>query len=250
MPSKTKDDGRILIVPDTHAPYQDQRAWDLMIKVAKDFAPDIVLHQGDLADFYSVSFHGRDPARKEHLPEEVQESIRLKNELEALQANRYIFVEGNHEFRLRRYIEKQAPALYDMPGSTAQEMLDLGNWEYVPYRTSIQVGGVWYTHDTGHSGKYTTARAIETYQDSAVIAHHHSMAYIVQGFADGGRKFGAQLGWLGDPDKADYMHEAKRTRQWSQGFGIGHIVDGQTYLQPIPILDDYSCHANGWFYRG
>ena len=49
---------------------------------------------------------------------------------------------------------------------------------------------------------------------------------------------GASFGWLGDPDKADYMHAIKAKRDWATGFGVG-IMDektGITHLQPVPVI--------------
>ncbi len=71
---------RLLIVPDTHSPFEDRRAWKLMLRAARAFGPHIVVHQGDLADFYTVSSHSKDPSRAQSLKEELKQVKKLRKE--------------------------------------------------------------------------------------------------------------------------------------------------------------------------
>lgn len=54
---------RILIIPDTHVPYHDERAWQLLLQVARAFGFDYVIILGDFIDCYSVSSHSKSPSR-------------------------------------------------------------------------------------------------------------------------------------------------------------------------------------------
>src|SRR5438045_4506784 len=101
---------RILFVPDTHAPYYDDRAWRLMMKAARVFKPNIIVHMGDLCDFYKVSSHSKDPDRF-NFEYEITVCNKLLDDLDSLRANKKIFIEGNHEDRLRRYLHDNAPDL-------------------------------------------------------------------------------------------------------------------------------------------
>ena len=240
---------RLLIVPDTHAPFHDERAWKLMLKVARQFKPQIIVHQGDLADFYAVSAHSKDPSRKATLKEELKVVRKLRGDLDRLGAKRKVFIEGNHEDRLRRYLEEKAPELFGMFDTDSLLQLRENGWEFTPYKSYARVGKVYFSHDTGNSGLYTTARALQAFQHSIVIGHHHAIQYAVEGDATGKHRVGAQFGWLGDAKRADYMHRIKALRNWSLGFGVGHKDDtGVVHLQPIPIIN-YSCVLNGRLYR-
>ena len=239
---------RLLVVPDVHCPFEDKRAWKLMLKAARQFKPQIIVCLGDLADFYSVSSHSKDPSRVHQLRDELKEVRRLRRDLDRLGASRRIFLEGNHEHRLRRYLEDKAPELFGM--FDTQSLLQLGDWEFVPYRESAKVGKVWFTHDVGGSGKHTTARALETFQHSVSLGHHHQMQYVVQGDATGKHQVGAQFGWLGDAKQADYMHAVKARRSWSLGFGVGYKEpSGVIHLQPCPIVN-YAVVVAGRLIRG
>lgn len=241
---------RLLIVPDTHAPYHDERAWKLMLKVARVFKPQTIIHLGDLVDCYSLSAHSRDPSRTLRWVEERTAGRELRKTLDALKPQRKVFIEGNHEYRLVRYIEDKAPDLHGSIQMDWELRMSENGWEYVPYREHAKVGKVYFTHDTGNSGKYTTARAMETFGHSVVLGHHHQMQYAVMGDATGKNIVGAQFGWLGDPKQADYMHRIKALRSWSLGFGVGYKdSDGLVFLTPIPIVQ-YRCCVEGRIFRG
>jgi predicted phosphodiesterase len=241
---------RILIVPDTHAPYQDRRAWDLMMSAASDLEPDVIVHMGDLLDCYCISQYSRDPARESMLDVEVEEGKELLRQLDYLQPNRKVLVAGNHEDRLRRYLQDRAPELSNLVSIPKLLELDETGWEYIPYRESVQIGKVYFTHDAGYTGQYATYRALETFSHSVAVGHSHSMQYLVTGDATGKYRVGAQFGWLGDVNKVDYMHKVRAQRLWSLGFGTGYWdkSTGTVFLVPVPIVN-YTCVVNGRLYK-
>lgn len=234
---------RLLIVPDAHAPYHDERAWRLLKKIGRHFEPHTIIHIGDLADFYTVSSHSKDPTRIQQLEDELLIVRGLRADLDRLGAKRKVFIEGNHEDRLRRYLQDKAPELFSLVSTDRLLGLTANGWEFVPYRSSTKIGKVHFTHDTGHSGKYTTARALETFQHSVVIGHHHACQYMVEGDATGRYRIGAQFGWLGDVKRVDYLHKVKAQRQWSLGCGIGYHErkTGAVYLTPLPFVGYSAC---------
>lgn len=62
--ARSKDPlSRILIIPDTHVPYHDERAWLLLLQVAQAFGFDYVIVVGDFLDCYYVSAHSKSPSR-------------------------------------------------------------------------------------------------------------------------------------------------------------------------------------------
>lgn len=242
---------RVLIVPDTHAPFHDARAWKLMLRAARWFKPHTIVHQGDLADFYAVSAHSKDPSRATQLKEELKVVRKLRGDLDRLGAKRKVFTEGNHEDRLRRYLEEKAPELFGMFDTDSLLQLTDNGWQFVPYKSHARVGKLFFTHDTGNSGKYTTARALDAFQHSVSIGHHHQIQIAVEGDATGKYRIGAQFGWLGDVRQVDYMYRIKSLRNWSLGFGIGHheTDTGVVYLNPCPIVN-YSVCVNGKVFKG
>src|SRR6185437_14840602 len=108
---------RLFFLGDIHAPYEDKRSLGLALDVLEDFEPDVVVCVGDLVDCYSVSSFSKDPRRTIDLKKEMDRAGAI---LDKIQAPRKIFIEGNHEDRLRRYLTEKAPELVpfdnDIPG--------------------------------------------------------------------------------------------------------------------------------------
>lgn len=236
---------KVLIVPDVHAPFHDTKAWALMMKVARYLKPHTIVCLGDLADMFTVSSHSKDPRRSLQLDEELVKVRELRAELDSLKPKRKLFLEGNHEDRLRRYLQDKAPELFSLIDTDKLLGLSENGWEFVGYRDSAKVGKVSFTHDTNQGGKYSTMRALETFQSSVVIGHHHTQQFFVEGDATGKYRVGAQFGWLGDVDKVDYMHRVTSLRKWSLGFGVGYLdSNGVLFLQPVPLVG-YRCCVEG-----
>ena len=220
-----------------------------MLKVARSWKPHVVAHLGDLGDFYAVSAHSKDPSRKLLLKEEMDVARACRQDLDNLNPKRKIFVEGNHEFRLSRYLADKAEALTGYIDTDSALGLTENGWEFTPYREYTNVGKLHLTHDTGQGGKYTAARATETFHASVAIGHHHAMQYFVTGDATGDHQLGVSFGWLGDVSQIDYMHKIKVQQLWSLGFGIGYHQPstGVVYTVPVPIID-YTCMVEGRLY--
>jgi hypothetical protein len=249
-----KDRGRleaVLIVPDTHRPFHDERAWRLMLNVGKALRPTHLIVMGDLADFYSVSSHSKDPRRIRHLDEEVADVNRALDELDALKAPVKKFIAGNHCDRLTRYLQDKAPELFNVVGIPELLKLKERGWAYTPYKSDTKLGKVHFTHDVGVAGRNATFKALDTYQHSVVTGHTHRLQYVCEGNAVGEYKLSAMFGWLGDRTKIDYMHRATVNKNWALGFGVGylHPKSGIVYLTPVPIIG-YTCVVNGQFFKG
>jgi predicted MPP superfamily phosphohydrolase len=229
---------KILIIPDCHFPYNDKKAWKLLLKAGKALKPDIIVTLGDFADFYAVSSHSKDPNRPNNLEYEVDSVKKALSQLDALGAKRKVFIAGNHCDRLERYLMDKAPELFNVV--KIPELLELkkNGWQYVPYKSDVRIGKVFYTHDVGSAGKGAVFAAAATYQHNVVTGHNHRLAYIVEGNATGQAHVSTTLGWLGDARGADYMHRVKAARDWALGFGVGYIEpSGTTHITPIPIIN-------------
>lgn len=234
---------KIMFIPDTHVPYHDKKAWDLVLKAGKSFKPDTIVHMGDLMDFYAVSSYSKNPNRALLLKDELIEVRKARADLDKLKASKKIMLGSNHGDRLERYLRDKAPALFGLVTEADLLELDENGWDFVPYRQHTKIGKLYLTHDVGGSGKYTTARALETFKHSCVIAHHHAIQYFVSGDATGEYYVGAQFGWLGDIDQVDYMHKVKVSTSWALGFGVGYhnTETGIVYLVPVPIVNNTCC---------
>lgn len=239
---------RVLFVPDAHFPHEDKRAWALMLKAARGWRPHQVIVLGDLADFFTVSFHPKSPDRKANLEREIESLSEALTDLESLGAEKRVFLSGNHENRLDRYLIQHAPALYSMMRLPEILKLDERGWRWVPYMQSVKVGSAHVSHDFGDAGGNAHTKARQLVNSSAIIGHTHRMATTFQTQADGRVTVGAMFGHLLDTSSVDYLHRA-RTNLWQLGFGVGHIdPTGHLHLQAIPIVE-YRCVLDGVLYE-
>jgi UDP-2,3-diacylglucosamine pyrophosphatase LpxH len=239
----------VLIVSDLHAPFYSRPGWDLLLQVARDLQPHTIVIIGDFADFYAVSAHDKNPERAHTFDQELDVVDACLDQLDALGAVDKLYIEGNHEDRLRRYLMKN-PALHGVVSTERLLRLKERGWQFVPYKHHDSRGAIHFTHDVGAAGRNAVFRALDTYQHSVVSGHTHRFQYIVEGSAVGDVKISAMFGWLGDVECVDYMTMAKARKDWALGFGVGYwdASSGYVYLSPLPIVHSTVCF-NGRVYR-
>jgi hypothetical protein len=210
-----------------------------------DWKPDMLVVQGDLADFYKISRFSKSGDRSLTFKDEVDDCNVALDDLDSLGAAEKLFVEGNHENRLVAYLSDKAPDLFEY--LSVQELLKLKerNWDFLPYKESTQIGKLWVTHDAGFVGRYAVFRTADTFQHSVVTAHTHRLCYMVEGNATGEHFVSASFGWMGDVTKVDHMHRVKALRDWTLGFGTGLLDEktGIVYLTPHPIINVGKAHS-------
>lgn len=235
---------KYLFIPDCHIPFEDKKAWGVMLRAAKLFEPNHVVVMGDFADMYEVSFHDKDPERQLGLRKELEAVGSRLGELLALEADHYDYILGNHEARLDRYLLTKAPAIYGTCPTYEQMVLGTGDWRVTPYKKTLRLGKLHLTHDRKDCGATAHIKARAKYAGNAVIGHTHHLGVDYVGNARGEQHVGAVFGWLGDRKKIDYMHE-EDAAAWTLGFGIGYgTPDGTIHLQPVPIIN-YKCVIEG-----
>jgi hypothetical protein len=224
---------------DVHAPYEDTRAVRLLLAVLRAWTPHHLVCMGDLLDCYAVSSHSKAPDRKTSLAWEIGYAEALLDRFDALKVpGRKLFIEGNHETRLQRFIAEKAPQFDGLISIPQVLKLKQRKWEYTPYRSFATLGKLALTHDVGYAGRYAPHRTLDALQSSVVTGHTHRLGLLVESNLKGEGKVAASFGWLGDIDAVDYMHKGKVTRDWHLGFGLGYLDTATGYVQltPIPLL--------------
>lgn len=235
----------VLFLPDTHCPYHDERAFGLVEQAARKIKPDIIVLCGDFADFYAVSSHVKDPARRMTFEDEVVAVRNLLRRVEFWGAKRKLYLMGNHEDRLARFIAGQAREMHGIVTVDSLFGLTDHGWAVTPYKSHATIGKLYVTHDLGKSGATAVKDASASFQDNVVIGHIHRMLYMIEGNVKGKPHVAASFGWLGDAGKTDYMYQVRAARDWALGFGIGYMEpSGVVHLQPVPIVQ-YKCVVHG-----
>jgi hypothetical protein len=136
-----------LVFGDTHVPFQDEACLRVIKKLIADVRPEKLIHIGDLIDCWQISTFDKNPIRREALQDSVDAGAKLLKELYMISPNtkRY-YLEGNHEFRLTKTIERTKEAQREVMGlRLAQKSLNWtallaeadvtpDMWEFVPMR--------------------------------------------------------------------------------------------------------------------
>lgn len=103
-----------LLYGDTHFPYHNQPALDVVQGIARDLKPDYLVHMGDLVDAGSLSAKFRqNPLLKTTLQDEINMGRdHLWQMRKILPKAEFVLLEGNHEERLRRVLwNLEGPAM-------------------------------------------------------------------------------------------------------------------------------------------
>lgn len=229
---------RIVWIPDCHIPYEDPQAFALLLKVIADLNPDHCIIQGDFGDFYAVSDHDKDPNRCNNLEWEIQCINERLDQLDQVLKGEKVFIAGNHENRLERYLMRRAPELFNMLRLPDLFNLKKRGWKYVPYKDSFKIGKVYNTHDTERAGSNANMQAVADVGSNVTIGHIHRMRYGITGTVLGESHVGASFGWLGSFEKLDYRNKMRALRDYTHGFGWGLMEpNGTVHIQPCPIIE-------------
>jgi predicted phosphodiesterase len=98
----------IVAFSDIHAPFQDGRAVDLLCQIIEHVKPNAILNLGDWIDFYSLSRFDREPKRILRLQDELDKAFEIGRKINDANVGgaEVIVLQGNHEDRLSRYLNK------------------------------------------------------------------------------------------------------------------------------------------------
>lgn len=102
----TKRYEKIVIIPDTHCPYEDYRALDKVYSFISDYKPDEVVMLGDHVDFYAISRFDKNPERLDSLQTEIDVLHYHLGKLREVHKGKITYLNGNHEARLISYMWK------------------------------------------------------------------------------------------------------------------------------------------------
>src|SRR5260370_26148298 len=123
---KTRRWHMVVVANDHHVPFHDESALALFKHFLRRERPEWLILNGDFQDFWEVSRFDLTPRGGKEFKEEIAigKTI-LRSFRRILPKARITWVEGNHEFRLRRYLIQNARVLYGVPGLTVPELFDL-----------------------------------------------------------------------------------------------------------------------------
>src|SRR5262245_1392688 len=101
---------RFVCLPDPHAPYEDGDAVRTALAFLREFKPHAVFLLGDVIDFYQLSSFDKDPERRFKLWDDITAAVMFLDKVRKAAPDVPMwYIQGNHEFRLQRYLWRVAP---------------------------------------------------------------------------------------------------------------------------------------------
>lgn len=240
-----------LIWPDCHIPFEDKRAFDLVLRVSKTLRPFGQVVIGDFADMLTVSRHPKTPRQHRwQLKEEVEAVNKRLDQLDALGCKKKIWTLGNHDINGQKLAMRDASVLglYDSLDPCELFHTRARGWRVLEYQEPVKVGKVWFVHDTDYCGPDAAKQNGAMFSRSTVQGHVHSAQVRYFGDVFGEQHVSATLGWLGDMRMAKYMATIKRRVNWMHSFGVMRVEPGgNSHVQVIPIVAG-RCVVDGRLY--
>lgn len=225
-----------VVLNDLQIPFHDRRVVDrLVLPFVESLKPYGILLNGDIVDCYAISDYTKDPLMKKDLLREIHEVGRLMARLQKTGARELIWLGGNHEDRLRRYLWQHAPEL-TMPATSFEELFRVGahGFTYRPYGACHRLGKLIVTHGdlaSKHSA-YTARMMFEKYGNSILMGHTHRLGVFYRRDVNGVHA-AYENGCL-----CMLQAEYAQHPNWQQGFSVVHVDKGGLFnVQQIPILN-------------
>lgn len=250
LPLPTKSGGSAIVLADAHVPFQDKRALRLALKVASAIQPNYLVTLGDWADCF---FWSKYKKKKGILrPPGFRRHWRADSEVQAVQetwdaaveacpdATR-IYLQGNHEERVRRITQEMTP---DIEGKTTdfEHTFEVLKWwdKTYEYEDAVRIGHLWFTH--GKLIRVHTAKCmLERWGTSVCFGHTHRWSFYSRRTKNGEHHGAFEVPCLCDLD-AHYLAGP----DWCQGFAVVHWVRSGLYdCRVVPILPGHKCIYDG-----
>ena len=108
----TKRNEVVVSLSDFHVPFHDVDAVNSAVRMVKALSPDRVVLNGDIADFFQLSRFNTAKERMDSLQAEIDEANQIRKRIRHAAPNAILDeVDGNHDSRIRTYVEVNAGAL-------------------------------------------------------------------------------------------------------------------------------------------
>ncbi len=211
------------VLGDLHIPYQDNEAIEAAFEEMEKQKIEALFLNGDMLDFYQLSFHEKDP-RMVHFKEEIEAGRQFLDYCRTRFPNIPIyFIPGNHENRFERYLRIKASELLDMDEFRLDVLLHVAEYgvQYIPFRSKVVFGDFLIEHGDkipGAGGVVPARTALMRLKTNCIIYHFHktsSSSQRVYGPEESTTIRGYSLGCL-----CELTPEYLEINEWNHGFAI------------------------------
>jgi predicted phosphodiesterase len=174
-----KSSKKVLLLSDIHIPYQDNEAIEAAVNYGIEQGVDTVYLNGDILDFYGVSFHEKDARKRPRMSEELEMGRQFLDWLRfKFPSEQIYFIPGNHEQRLERYLVVKAPELLGIEEYSLATLLRLGEKRihWLEHKSKVYFGKLLVEHGdkmTGAGGINPAKTLLDRFKRSTICGHFH-----------------------------------------------------------------------------
>lgn len=239
-----------LIIPDVQFPYHDKLALKKLIQVAADEQPHQIVQIGDGIDFPQVSQWSKGTAGEyvDTLQEHVdgfRDDVLVQLRESAPNAD-IVWLEGNHDLRIRDFIRKYAAPLGYLRALEPVSLFGLDELSVSYERGPLRIGTNTYAIHGHESGGYCSSASAwdnkftKRYgsDKSFVFGHTHQPFLITRSFGYGGKvspRFTLNAGSIMDPVAATYVKDGAVS--WQMSFALLRDDGKRVYPELITMVD-------------
>ena len=217
-----------MAIPDTHIPFHNVPALRATEKLMADLQPDGIVYIGDMGDYKVIKdvWEGNKAYSERHYTSIIEDHMAVEEMLERQVAIcgskvKRIFLEGNHEERIRRFI-CQVP-MADRSNLLLEEYFQFHKRgiQFYPLNIPAQLGKLYLLHGVYH-GKYHSNQHVVNYHRNIMYGHTHDRQIYTEITPIDVEDVhaGQSIGCLCDKNP-DYMKN--RPNRWVHGFSVIYV---------------------------
>ena len=213
-----------LVLADAHAPYESNKAIDLVSEVmGDDFYCDSVVALGDMVDGKSVNPHTNIGSEGDIL----QEIISMNKIFSFFKnyGNEKIALEGNHFNFYERFFKKGFESLKGLGQAIYNSILESCCFKFIPIKTPYMTDFTAYWHGSEHffgqNGSQQEKLAKNFSQSTVVYGHTHSPSIRFDSYS---------VPCLCEKNQG---YNTPANSNWEQGFAIVYEFNGESFCQMI-----------------
>lgn len=222
----TKEESRVLIIGDTHCPFDLDTYLDFLIDTYNKYNCNRVVHIGDELDNHFSSYHETDANAMGGGDELAFAKKRLARYYKRFPKVEVII--GNHSRLIMR--KAQSGGVPKEWMREYNDVLGVPNWNF---HTELEIDGVLYAHGEGGTARGKCKSDLQ----SVVQGHLHTQLYVEYVVGRNNRVFGMQVG-CGIDHEAYAFGYAKAGKKPAIGCGV--VIDGKEAIAVPMIIENYS----------
>lgn len=231
---------RVIVGLEAQIPYHSRKIFNGFLEFLKNYSPTKLIIIGDFLDCPAPARWNRATAEEfsTNLQAEVDLGVKMLREVRDVFNGPIGFHTGNHENRIQRYLEKEAPALADLRCLRISSLLDFDDLDIsdLPVVSPVAPGWVTTHGDIAPSiSRYSGGTAIglaRRLRRNVIMGHTHRLGHIQE--TDGSTTLhGIETGHFMDVRKASYVKHG--VPNWQSGFVTLDVHGQKVHPQLVNI---------------